>query len=66
MCAGGRDHLDRVKRFDMPDFQPRVDWVREMKRYGILPAETSGGTSVDVYATEQNYWASLWYRPDRR
>jgi hypothetical protein len=63
MCAAGRDHLARIKRFDMPDFRPRADWVRELKRYGILPAEFHPGDAVDVYATEQRYWKSLWYQP---
>ena len=40
----------------MPDFHPRADWVREMKRYSILP--------IDCYATEQRYWQSLWYTPN--
>jgi hypothetical protein len=26
-----------VKRFDMPGFHPRPEYVREMKRYGVLP-----------------------------
>ncbi len=63
MCAAGRDHLARIKRFDMPDFRPRADWVRELKRYGILPADFHPGDPVDVYATEQRYWKSLWYQP---
>jgi hypothetical protein len=62
-CVAGRDQLARVKRFDMPGFQPRADWVRELKRYGILPATFQPGEPVDVYATEQRYWRSLWYQP---
>ena len=60
MCAAGRDQLARIKRFDMPGFRPRADWVREMKRYGILPPTFQPGDPVDVYATEQRYWRSLW------
>ena len=29
-----------AKRFDMPGFPPRTDWVREMKRYGGETGET--------------------------
>jgi hypothetical protein len=61
MCATGKQELEKVKRFDMPGFQPRADWVREMKRYGVLPADHTG--PVDPYATELLYWQSLWYRP---
>jgi len=63
MCAAGRDQLARIKRFDMPGFRPRTDWVRELKRYGVLPATFQMGDPVDVYATEQRYWRSTWYQP---
>ena len=52
-----------MKRFDMPDFKPRVDWVREMRRYGILAANVKPEDRIDVYATERKYWQSLWYQP---
>lgn len=54
--------LDEIKRFDMPGFRPRWEYVREMKRYGILPADLPTGAPIDVYATERAYWQSLWYR----
>jgi hypothetical protein len=63
LCRAGQEHLDRIKRFDMADFHPRADWVREMKRYGILPAGTRLEDPIDIYATERRYWESLWYRP---
>lgn len=63
LCVAGQQHLARVKRFDMPGFRPRVDWVREMRRYGILPLDTPDDASVDVYETERRYWESLWHRP---
>jgi len=52
--------LAEIKRFDMPGFRPRWEWVREMKRYGILPESFLNTDSVDVYATERRYWESLW------
>jgi len=61
MCDAGRTHLAQVKRFDMPDFYPRQDWVREMKRFGILATDYPTSARIDVYATEQKYWQSLWY-----
>jgi cytochrome c553 len=63
LCAAGKERLDQMKRFDMPDFKPRIDWVREMKRYGILPASVGPEEPIDVYAVERRYWESLWYRP---
>ena len=63
MITAGTDFLAEHKRFDMPGFVPRSDWVREMKRYGVLPdgAETSDVTNV--YAVETKYWESLWHQP---
>ena len=56
-----KQYLDQVKRFDMPGFQPRDAWVREMKRFGILPEGANG--RIDYYAVERQYWKSLWYKP---
>ena len=54
----------RMKRFDMPGFRPREAWIREMKRYGILPADYAGSQKLDYYAIERRYWESLWYRAE--
>ena len=54
--------LDGMKRFDMPGFHPGPDYRREMVRYGILPPALDTGTPLDVYATDQAYWQSLWHR----
>ncbi|MHC4167230.1 MAG: HzsA-related protein [Planctomycetota bacterium] len=62
--TGLKDDLDRRKRFDMPDFKPGEHYVREMKKYGILPADTNPKTDpIDVYALDRAYWKSLWYSP---
>ncbi len=64
MVSAGRDFLENESpRFDMPEFRPRVDWVREMKRYGILPENLLPDARVNVYRTERKYWESLWYHP---
>ncbi|MCH8120025.1 MAG: PD40 domain-containing protein [Planctomycetes bacterium] len=63
LCAAGKKHLDEIKRFDMPDFRPRPAYVREMKRYGILPKDIVVDAAIDVYATDRAYWRSLWYKP---
>ena len=36
MCVAGKQYLEQVTRFEMPGFRPRGDWVRELKRFGIL------------------------------
>jgi hypothetical protein len=58
--------LDEIKRFDMPGFVPRAAYLREMKRYGILPADADPATPPDPYRLEEAYWHSLWYKPSPR
>ena len=61
-----RRHLERIKRFDMPGFKPRPEYVRELKRYGLLPPSFDLAKSpFDVYGAERRYWRSLWYRPEQ-
>ena len=61
-----KERLERIKRFDMPQFRPNVHYLREMKRYGILPAGHGRDDPIDVYATDRAYWRSFWYRPTGR
>jgi cytochrome c553 len=64
LCNAGKDFLEKAStRFDMPSFRPRIDWVREMKRYGILPADLDPAAPIDCYKVERKYWESLWYQP---
>ena len=56
--------LDKLKRFDMPDFRPNIHYLREMKVYGILPEDFDiEKDPVDPYQLERKYWKSLWYHP---
>ncbi|MHC4643328.1 MAG: HzsA-related protein, partial [Planctomycetota bacterium] len=63
MCRDGKRRLEEIKRFDMPGFRPTPGYVREMKRYGILPNDLPEGAPIDVYATDRAYWRSLWWQP---
>ena len=47
--------LDEVKRFDMPDFVPRPEYIREMKRYGVLSADHDPSLPVDVYDSGEEF-----------
>lgn len=59
-----KGELYTLKRFDMPDFRPGPHYVREMIRYGILPANFDRWKDpIDVYQTDRAYWRSLWYQP---
>ncbi len=60
----GKAELDQIKRFDMPGFRPNEHYVREMKRYGILPDDFDPNVdSMDVYQVDRAYWQSLWHEP---
>jgi hypothetical protein len=63
LCRDGKRHLETIKRFDMHGFRPSAPYVREMKKYGILPATLGEDALVDVYATDQAYWRSHWWAP---
>jgi mono/diheme cytochrome c family protein len=58
-----RDHLERIKRFDMPGFQPNEHYLREMTFYGILSPTRPPDQPVDCYAADQTYWESFIYHP---
>jgi hypothetical protein len=59
-----RARLDDIKRFDMPGFKPNKHYVRELQRFGVLPARFDLTCDpLDVYAADEAYWRSLWYRP---
>ena len=56
--------LDREPRFGTPGFKPNRQYVREMKRFGTLPASFDlAKDAIDVFATDQTYWRSMWHQP---
>jgi hypothetical protein len=61
MVTTGKEYLDTLTRFDMPNFQPHPAYIREMKRYGILPDRPD--VKIDPYETDRRYWESLWHSP---
>jgi hypothetical protein len=61
-AAGAK--LDEIKRFDMPGFVPSEHYVRELQRFGVLPADLDASKSpVDVYAADRAYWRTFWHKP---
>jgi len=57
--------LAEVKRFDIPGFRPNEHYFREMQHFGIIPPDQTLADPIDVYAADQAFWASSWYRPAR-
>jgi hypothetical protein len=60
--ATAAEQLKQNKRFDMPGFRPNEHYVREMQRFGALSAQRRDDDPIDVYATDQAYWKSFWYK----
>jgi hypothetical protein len=58
-----RAHLESMSRFNLPGFRPEPEYVREMKRYGILPETHQVGDPINVYETDRRYWESFWHKP---
>ena len=64
MCQAGKRKLEEIKRFDMPGFKPPEQYVREMKRYGLLPETFDPAKDpLDVYEMDRKYWDSFIYKP---
>jgi hypothetical protein len=64
MIQGAKAQLDKIKRFDMPGFRPNVHYLREMKVYGILPADFDiAKDPIDAYKIDRKYWESHWHKP---
>jgi hypothetical protein len=65
LLAGIREakaHLETITRFNMPHFRPEPEYVREMKRYGILSSNHQLQDPINVYDTDRRYWRSLWHQ----
>jgi hypothetical protein len=58
-----KEHLEAITRFNMPGFRPEPEYIREMKRYGVLSQAHQENDPVDVYDLDRRYWESLWHQP---
>ena len=56
-------HLDSISRFNLPGFRPEPEYIREMKRCGILPQTQRNGDPINVYELDRRYWESFWHHP---
>jgi hypothetical protein len=62
---GRNRQLDAAPRYGAPGFKPNLQYIREMKRFGVLPAEFDPAANpVDGFAIDQAYWKLFWYRPE--
>jgi hypothetical protein len=59
-----RAALEAEPRFGTPAFKPNHQYIRELTRFGVLPATFDPARdALDVFATDQAYWRSLWFVP---
>jgi len=59
-----KTRMDALPRFATPNFKPNRQYIREMKKYGVLPESFDWAKDkIDVFKTDQKYWRSLWYKP---
>jgi hypothetical protein len=64
MIEAGKRKLEEVKRFDMPGYRPPVPYLREMKRYGVLPDTFDlDKDPADPYELDLRYYDSLKWKP---
>jgi hypothetical protein len=61
--SDAKARLERITRFNMPNFRPAPEYIREMQRFGILPTDHQPTDPIDVYETDRRYWQSMWHQP---
>jgi hypothetical protein len=61
-----KELLDAEPRYATPGFKPNRQYLREMRRYGLLPEDSSDSPeNVNVFQLDQRYWRSLCWKAER-
>ncbi|MDR0338139.1 MAG: hypothetical protein LBI18_13720 [Planctomycetaceae bacterium] len=58
--------LENGKRFDMSNFRPNNDYIREMQKYGFIKKDLAPNETFDYYRVEKEYFDSWYYDPTIR
>ena len=62
-----KKQLKQKPLYGMPTFRPNKQFIREMKRFGVLAADFNPGRGpIDFFEIEQKYWELFWYQADAR
>jgi hypothetical protein len=57
----GKRYADQRPRYGTPGFRPNRQYIRELKRYGVLAEDFDPATSpIDYFAADQAYWRTYW------
>ena len=60
----GSEQMEKVARFGTEAFKPNRQYVREMKKFGVLPAGFDvSRDAIDIFETDQKYFELFWCRP---
>ena len=60
----GKALYDARPPWGTPGWKPNPQYVREMKRFGLLPETFDlAKEALDPFAMDQAYWRSLWQQP---
>ena len=55
-----RSEMNNPPRFGTKEWRPNRQYVREMKKYGVLPPEVDHAKDrIDPFAVDQRYWDLL-------
>ena len=59
-----KSRMDALSRFGTRRFKPNRQYIRELKKYGVLPESFDhAGERIDIFEMDRKYWKSLWYKP---
>jgi hypothetical protein len=59
-----KERLDQRTTPEMPNYRPDDEYIREMKRYGVLPAAFDlTRDPINVFEVDAAYWRSFWHVP---
>lgn len=57
----GKKQADQRPRYGTPGFRPNRQYIREMKKYGVLAPDFDPDQSpIDIFAADQAYWRTYW------
>ncbi len=60
----GQAAADARPRYGMPGFRPNRQYIRELKRYGVLASDFDPATSpIDIFEADRAYWKTYEYAP---
>jgi hypothetical protein len=60
----GKEQVDQRPRYGTPGFRPNRQYIRELKKYGVLdPDFDPQASSLDIFDADQKYWSTFWYAP---